>query len=119
VRHAAYAPFGKLLPRAAALVHHGGIGTTAQALRAGCPQLIMPMSHDQPDNAARCRRLGVGLKIERPFFSARRVSSKLDRLLNDPNVDRSVREVSARFDGRDGIDRACDLIEGMTQVSSQ
>ena len=60
VRHFGYVPFSAVLPRAAAFVHHGGIGTTAQALAAGVPQLIVPMTHDQPDNAVRIRRLGVG-----------------------------------------------------------
>jgi rhamnosyltransferase subunit B len=53
-------PFDRLLPRVAALVHHGGIGTTAAALAAGVPQLIAPFAFDQFDNAARIVRLGVG-----------------------------------------------------------
>jgi rhamnosyltransferase subunit B len=60
VRHFDYVPFSAVLPRAAAFVHHGGIGTTAQALAAGVPQLVVPLAHDQPDNAVRVRRLGVG-----------------------------------------------------------
>src|SRR5262249_31774015 len=58
-----YVPLAALLPRAAALVHHGGIGTTAEALRAGVPQVIVPLAYDQFDNAARwacdrCDRAG-------------------------------------------------------------
>ncbi len=53
-------PFDRLLPQVAALVHHGGIGTTAAALAAGIPQLIAPFAFDQFDNAARVVRLGVG-----------------------------------------------------------
>jgi len=60
VRAFNYIPFSAVLRRAAALVHHGGIGTTAQALAAGVPQLLVPFAHDQPDNAVRVRRLGVG-----------------------------------------------------------
>ena len=60
VRHFNYIPFSTVLPRAAAFVHHGGIGTTAQALAAGVPQLVVPLAHDQPDNAVRIRHLGVG-----------------------------------------------------------
>ncbi len=55
-----YAPFSLLFPRAAAIIHHGGVGTTSQCLAAGVPQFIMPLSHDQPDNAARIKRLGAG-----------------------------------------------------------
>lgn len=53
-------PFDRLLPQAAALIHHGGIGTTAAALAAGIPQLIVPFAFDQFDNAARAVQLGVG-----------------------------------------------------------
>ena len=60
VRHFDYVPFSAVLPRSAVLVHHGGIGTTAQALAAGVPQLVVPAAHDQPDNAVRVRRLGAG-----------------------------------------------------------
>src|SRR5262249_54389041 len=60
VLHCGFAPFRRLLPPCAALVHHGGIGTTAAALETGTPQLILPLAWDQPDNAARLRRLGAG-----------------------------------------------------------
>lgn len=62
--HVAYAPFGALLPRVAALVHHGGIGTAAQALAAGIPHVVAPFAHDQPDNAARLRRIGVARVVK-------------------------------------------------------
>src|SRR5205823_14931335 len=60
VRYCPFAPFRRLLPLCGAVVHHGGIGTTAAALSAGIPQLILPLAWDQPDNAERVRRLGVG-----------------------------------------------------------
>lgn len=63
VRHVRYAPFDLLLPRLRAVVHHGGIGTLAQGLAAGIPQLIAPFAHDQFDNAARLRKLGVGATV--------------------------------------------------------
>jgi rhamnosyltransferase subunit B len=56
---AAYAPHSQIFPRACAVVHHGGIGTAGQALRAGRPQLVTPFLGDQFDNAGRLRRLGV------------------------------------------------------------
>lgn len=115
VRHFSYAPFSELLPRCRALVHHGGIGTTAQALRAGVPQLVMPMSHDQPDNAARVRRLGVGDWIARRFFWAGRVAKKLDHLLRDPKVGQSCKDISSRFDGCQALSKTIDLIEGLAK----
>jgi rhamnosyltransferase subunit B len=63
VIHCRFAPFRKLLPLCAAVVHHGGVGTTATALEAGCPQLVLPLAWDQPDNAARVERLGAGLAL--------------------------------------------------------
>jgi len=111
VRHVAYAPFSTLLPRCAALVHHGGIGTTAQALRAGIAQLIMPMSHDQPDNAMRLRRLGVGDFVKPRAFRARRVAQKLDRLLTSPDVKASLQRLRSKFEQATGLAGTCDLIE--------
>src|SRR5947209_12830626 len=77
IRHCAYAPFRQLLPLCGAVVHHGGVGTTAAALEAGCPQLVLPLAWDQPDNAARVRRLGVGAALG----ARRRSSGHLRRAL--------------------------------------
>lgn len=115
VRHFAYAPFSDLLPRCSALVHHGGIGTTAQALRAGVPQLIMPMSHDQPDNAARVRKLDVGDWISRRFFWPSRVAKKLDRLIRDPAVASACDTVAAKFGNDQSMNRTVEFIEGMAK----
>lgn len=98
VTHLDYVPLGALLPRAAALIHHGGVGTTAQGLAAGVPQLVMPMSHDQPDNAARLGRLGVGAALAPGRFTGARVASALDRLLGAPGVRARCRELAARCD---------------------
>jgi len=81
-----YAPFSRLLPRVAAIVHHGGIGTLAQALAAGVPQLVMPMAHDQPDNAQRLVRLGVARRLYPRRFTPGRVAAALRHLLRDPAV---------------------------------
>jgi rhamnosyltransferase subunit B len=113
VRHFDYVPFGQLLPRAAALVHHGGIGTTAQGLRAGVPQLIMPLAHDQPDNADRVRRLGAGDWLAPSRFRGPAVADKLRRLLGVPAVAQACRQVAARFDGGDPLAPACEAIEGL------
>jgi rhamnosyltransferase subunit B len=63
VLHCTFAPFRELFPLCAAVVHHGGIGTVAEALTAGTPQLIRPLCFDQPDNGHRIERLGAGLWI--------------------------------------------------------
>lgn len=111
VLHVDYAPFSALLPRIGALVHHGGIGTCAQALAAGRPQLVMPMAFDQPDNAARLARLGVGRAVPPKRFTGARVARELAELLGNPSVSRSCAEIANRFPGTDPISRTCDLIE--------
>jgi rhamnosyltransferase subunit B len=80
-----YAPFSTLLPHAAAFIHHGGIGTLSQGFAAGLPQLIVPMAHDQPDNAWRIERLGAGLSLSPNRFSVKRASHAIDRLLSTPH----------------------------------
>jgi UDP:flavonoid glycosyltransferase YjiC (YdhE family) len=85
-RHFDYLPFSALLPRVGALVHHGGIGTLSQALAAGVPQLVMPLGHDQPDNARRLKQMGVGLTLPPKQFSADQIANSLRRLLHDPQV---------------------------------
>lgn len=111
VIHVPYAPFSDLLPRCAALVHHGGVGTAAQGLRAGIPQLIMPMAHDQPDNAARLGRLGVALSLSPRRFTARRVARALGALLGDANYRQRAREIARRFVGADPLNQTAELIE--------
>ena len=110
VRHAEYTPFGSLLSRAAALVHHGGIGTAAQALRAGCPQSVMPMAFDQPDNAVRLQRLGVGRYLRPSRFTGLAVARDLDALLDSEDVASACRAVASRFEGIDPVAETCDLI---------
>lgn len=83
--HVDYLPFASLLPQARALVHHGGIGSCAQALRAGLPQLVTPMAHDQFDNAACLQRLGLGLSIRQENLSAATVANALRTLLARPS----------------------------------
>src|SRR5690606_34135251 len=71
VRHFEYVPFSEVLPRSAALVYHGGVGTCAQALQAGIPHLVQHMAHDQLDNLSRVRDLGVGDGLAPKQFKAR------------------------------------------------
>jgi rhamnosyltransferase subunit B len=81
-----YVPFKALLPRLAALVHHGGIGTTSQALLAGVPQLVRPMGFDQFDNACRVRALGVGHQLLPRQYKPARVAKALGELVDDASV---------------------------------
>jgi UDP:flavonoid glycosyltransferase YjiC (YdhE family) len=82
----AYVPFRQLLPRCAAVVHHGGIGTTAQGIKAGVPQLIMALAHDQYDNGQRIRSLGLGDWLPSRQYRARRVAQRLQSVLDSPEI---------------------------------
>jgi len=111
IRHYSFIPLSQVLPRTAALVYHGGIGTCAQALQAGIPQLVMPMAHDQLDNLSRVRDLGVGDGLHPWQFKGPRIAAVLGRLLGDAGVRQRAKEVSGRFRVKEWIDESCRLIE--------
>jgi UDP:flavonoid glycosyltransferase YjiC (YdhE family) len=117
VRHCAFAPFRRLFPRCAAVVHHGGVGTTAQALAAGTPQLILPLAWDQPDNAARVKRLGAGDWLRRGRRSGPHLARALARLLT-PQTQARCQAVAARFGGDDGLDAAARWVEELAATSA-
>jgi UDP:flavonoid glycosyltransferase YjiC (YdhE family) len=106
-----YAPHAKLFPRAAAIVHQGGIGTTARALASGRPMLVVPFSHDQPDNAARCVRLGVARTVGRDHYDARRATRALDAILSDASMRDRAASVGARIAAERGAENAAAAIE--------
>jgi len=97
VRHFHYLPFSDVLPRCSAIVHHGGIGTTSQGLAAGIPQLIMPLAHDQPDNADRIRKLGVGARLWPHEFQPANIVRELDALLTSQDVAARCLDVAGRI----------------------
>ena len=111
VRHVDFVPFRWLLKRSALLVHHGGIGSMSQALAAGVPQVIMPMAHDQFDNAARVERLGVGRSLPTKRFRGHALAETIRGLLDDSAVAGRCRDVAARLSAEDGVERASDEIE--------
>lgn len=106
-----YAPFGKLFPKAALVVHHGGAGTTALAMRAGRPMLIVPFAWDQPDHAARVTRLGIGRSISKNRYKVDRVAKELKRLIETPSYAERAKEVGERIRKEDGVGAACDTLE--------
>jgi UDP:flavonoid glycosyltransferase YjiC (YdhE family) len=113
----AYAPYMELFPRAAVVVHHGGIGTTGLAMQSGRPMLVMPRAWDQPDNAARAARLGVARVVPRHRYTAARVASEL-RLLLDGAYRQRALAVRDQFRGEDGVRAACDAIEARLALSA-
>ena len=95
-----YVPLAALLPHAAALVHHGGIGTCAEALRAGVPQLVTPFGFDQFDNGARLVALGVGAVAPARGLGARTLARRLEALAGSAAVRARCAEVAGQFAGR-------------------
>ncbi len=108
-----FIPLRALLPRVAAFVHHGGIGTVAEALFSGTPQLILPLAHDQFDNAMRVQSLGCGeilitsrLRFQ-PFFS------KLQGLLSSGEIAQRCSAVAENFRHNRRVDELCDVVESL------
>jgi UDP:flavonoid glycosyltransferase YjiC (YdhE family) len=106
-----YAPHSAVFSRAAAILHHGGAGTSAQALRSGRPQLIVPLFADQPDNAARVARLGVARVLPRRLFSVARAERDLRALLEQPAYAQRAREVAETIALEDGAAEAARIVE--------
>lgn len=115
VMHVDYAPFGTLLPKVAAFVHHGGIGSTSQALKAGVPQLIRPVAYDQFDNAARAVQLGVAIELLPKQYTASTAAAALTKLMADTKLQQRCKAVAGRFAAVDAIQTACDAILVRTQ----
>lgn len=113
VRHFSFVPFSQLQPRAAAFVHHGGIGSCGQGLAAGLPQLIMPMAYDQPDNAERLKRLGVAREISPKRFKGPAVARALDQLSSDGSVHQRCHHYAQQCNGVATLSKCCELLEGL------
>jgi UDP:flavonoid glycosyltransferase YjiC (YdhE family) len=110
---ARYAPYSKIFPRASVIIHQAGIGTTAQALRAGRPMLLMPYSHDQPDNARRVRRLGVAEVLGRKQYKAKPAARLIAQLLSDDAYRARAIAVAEKVAGENGTVTACDALEAV------
>lgn len=109
-----YLPYSLVMPRCSAIVHQGGIGTTAQALRAGKPTVIVPWAYDQPDNAERARKLGVSLTLSRSRYNAERAGRALQTVLDDAGgYSQRASAIAGHISAEDGVACACDVIGEM------
>ncbi|HLH55229.1 MAG TPA: glycosyltransferase [Verrucomicrobiae bacterium] len=111
-----YVAFSKLFPRAAAIVHQGGIGTTGQALRAGKAMLVMPFAFDQQDNAARVVRLGAGRTISRRRYTSESAARELGLLLETPGYRAAAVEAAARISKEDGASAAANALVKLPKI---
>jgi rhamnosyltransferase subunit B len=116
--HEPYVPLSDVLPRCAAIVHHAGVGTCAQGLAAGMPQLTMPMGFDQPDNTARLGRLGVGRWVRPEQFTGERVAVALAALLGDARVTVRCSHWAQEIRRSDPLAETCDLLEALPERPS-
>ncbi len=112
-----YAPYSELLPRAAAVVHQGGAGTTGQALRAGRPMVVVPFAHDQADHAARIARAGLGLALPRDGCDVGTLTAVLSRVLGEPSFSDRAAVAGAGVRAEDGASSAADAIERLLAAS--
>jgi len=110
-----YLPFSDLLPHAAMLVYHGGIGTLSQTIKAGIPHLVVPNGHDQFDNAWRIEQLGLGRSIPQTRYRADRVVEAVRAILGDSEGRARYRDYASRIDSDAALTRACELIEGLSR----
>ena len=105
-----YAPYSQIFARSSVIVHQGGSGTTGQALRAGRPMIVVPFGWDQPDNAARVERLGLGLAVSREAYSST-AASAINRVLTEPTFAARAAEIGERVRQEDALTIACNAIE--------
>jgi UDP:flavonoid glycosyltransferase YjiC (YdhE family) len=113
VVHFKYVHLQSLMKKCAAIVYHGGIGTCAQAMRAGIPQLIVPRFFDQFDNAARIESFGIGSSIARELFSKDNVMENLIYLLNTDAVKRNCIFISGKFEAQSAVPKICKIVESI------
>ncbi|MGH8047754.1 MAG: glycosyltransferase [Chthoniobacterales bacterium] len=106
-----YVPLDEVVPHAVALVHQGGVGTCAEALRWGVPSLVIPFGFDQPDNAERLRRLGVAAVLPRARFSQDRLTAVLTELLASAPMAGRARELAAGMQPEHDMEKSLDAIE--------
>ncbi|MGH9652331.1 MAG: glycosyltransferase [Bryobacteraceae bacterium] len=108
-----YAAYSQIFPRALVNVHQGGSGTTGEALRSGRPMLVVPYGWDQPDNAARVERLGVGLHVRRANYSVETATAALKVLIENPNFAARAAHIGTQVAAESGLESACAAIQSM------
>jgi rhamnosyltransferase subunit B len=117
IRVFGYLPFSQVLPHAALLVYHGGVGTLAQGIKARIPHLVVPNGFDQFDSGWRIEQLGLGKSIPQSRYRAARVARAIADILGDNTSARRRADYASRIDSADAVTRACRLIEGLAPGS--
>jgi UDP:flavonoid glycosyltransferase YjiC (YdhE family) len=110
-----YAPHSLLFPRACAIIHHGGAGSTGQALRAGKAQLVVPHMGDQYDNGHRIQSIGVGKTLSSKHFTIARAGAAITAILTD-RMRETAAQVGAQVARENGAEAAADAIAALVVV---
>jgi rhamnosyltransferase subunit B len=112
VLHLPYVPLSTVLSRASAIVHHGGVGTAGLAFAAGTPQLVVPFTDDQSDNAARIERAGAGIRLPLAAFR-QEAAPRLKELMGSQRIAEACRSLASRMSERNPLAEATRLIENL------
>jgi len=113
-----YAPFSELFPHALVIIHHGGIGTVGQALRAGKPQLVVPYHSDQFDNAARVVKLGVGRSVKLKQYAPGRAAAELSSLFTQASYGLRATAIGREIRAEDGSEVAARIVDSFLGLRS-
>ncbi|NEX20916.1 glycosyltransferase [Thiorhodococcus mannitoliphagus] len=113
IRAFPYLPYSEVFPHAAAVVHQGGIGTLARAMRSGRPQVIVPVAFDQPDNARRTSALGVAPVIPMRRLTTAKLVVALECVLSTARYEQAATRLAADLEAVDGAARAADRLIAM------
>lgn len=111
-----FVALSKLLPLCAAMINHGGVGTVSQAIAAGIPQLVVPIAHDQFDNAERVIRLGIGGQLPAKKLSTKRLTEELAKLLNSNSITENCKKFAAELDGEKTLAETAERIIRAAQM---
>jgi len=110
-------PHGWLFPRMAAIVHHGGAGTTGAGLRAGVPNIVVPFTSDQPFWGRRVFQLGAGPRPISPSkFTAEKLAHAIHEALNNAGMRSSARTLGEQIRSEDGVARAVEFAEKLADT---
>lgn len=105
-----YAPYSKLFTLGSIIIHQGGIGTTAQCMKSGTPQIILPFCMDQFDNGYRIQRLGCGLVLEKSALTVKKLNDKIIQVLNDASIMVNCKNYKDRINQEDSMTNAISQI---------
>lgn len=106
-----YVDLARVLHEGLLLVHHGGIGSVARSIKSGVPQIICPIRFDQPDNASRVVRHGLGVSIKKKHFNTATVVDAIQTVLSNDDMRIKVKMARKKIGSQCSAQKACNLIE--------